>query len=205
MWDGFIIRGHGVSKVISLCSRSFVNMWPHVCVCVCEVYWFQSKIGHFDNREASTSVLEPRRMEHACVFVFHSVCMFVHWRVEVIQNDPVSRTPPQWKRLWCIMLLEGLLLSLLCLHLNRHFPIRPLYKFMFCFMRFINVFTVQTYFQANEADGCTRSLLSFYPFPLGSWHLALFLSEVVIYKHQFVSTDQGLAVFCQSDWPAGTN
>lgn len=36
-------------------------------------------------------------------------------------------------------------------------------------------------------------------FPLGSRHLALLLSEVVIYKHQFVSTDQGLAVVCQSD------
>lgn len=29
------------------------------------------------------------------------------------------------------------------------------------------------------------------------------LSEVVIYKHQFVSTDWGLAVVCQSDNPAG--
>lgn len=71
-----------------------------------------------------------------------------------------------------------------------HFP--P-FKFMLFFMPLMKVFTVQTYFQGNKADSCTLSFSSPFSssphlwFPLGSRHLALLLSEVVIYKHQFVS------------------
>lgn len=68
-------------------------------------------------------------------------------------------------------------------------------------MLLMNVFTAHTYFQGNEAEVAPSLSPHLYlpQFPLGSRHLALLLSEVVIYKHQFVSTDQGLAVVCQSD------
>lgn len=64
---------------------------------------------------------------------------------------------------------------------------------MLFFMPLMKVFTVQTYFQGNKADSCTLSFSSPFSssphlwFPLGSRHLAFLLSEVVIYKHQFVS------------------
>lgn len=97
-----------------------------------------------------------------------------------------------------LCLLEPLLLPLLCLYEQCHIPFVPfqVHDFLYALNE---SFTVQTYFQGSKADSCTLSFSSAFSssphlwFPLGSGHLALLLSEVVIYKHQFVSTDQGLA------------
>lgn len=85
-------------------------------------------------------------------------------------------------------------MPLLCLYKQCHIPFAPfqVHDFLYALNE---SFTVQTYFHGCKADSCT-SPLSSSPrlwFPLGSGHSALLLSEVVIYKHQFVSTDQGLA------------
>lgn len=113
---------------------------------------------HFDNLEASTSVFQPRR-KCVCVCLYFSLCICLYMdicsvrtsSVEVIQLDPGTRYSSQWERLWHITPLEALLL----------FTWSTIYQSpslqVFCFMRVVNVFTVQTYFQANEADGCTLS------------------------------------------------
>lgn len=59
------------------------------------------------------------------------------------------------------MLIRAIIIVITLSLLTAPLSVPPCSDFMFSFMLLMNVFTVQTYFQGNEADSCTLSLLTF--------------------------------------------
>lgn len=131
------------------CLRASTILQEHmarVCVHVCLVYRFESKIGHFDFNIS----IKAKAGCSICACLYLSLCMCLY--ADVCRGDLTS----PWRQIsitWggglslrYIMLIKAIITVITLSLLTVPLSVSPLSKFMFYFIHSMKVFTVWTLF-----------------------------------------------------------